>query len=72
MRRLWVGRKDFHNFHWTKKNKFKEGHEKAWEKKVIGSCVFRGVRTGGKFVGRELVVICEEMLSMEEKCVKTK
>ncbi len=62
----------FPQFPLDKKNKFKEGHEKAWEKRVIGSCVFWGGGTGGKFVGRELVVICEEMLSMEEKCVKTK
>jgi hypothetical protein len=28
MRRPWIGRKDFINFHWTKKISSKKGHEK--------------------------------------------
>jgi hypothetical protein len=45
MRRPWIGGKDFHNFHWTKRTSSRRGHERLREEDVWGSfsCViFRG------------------------------
>jgi hypothetical protein len=42
MRRPWIGRKDFLNFHWTKRTSSRRGHEKLREEEILGkffSCV---------------------------------
>jgi hypothetical protein len=36
MRRPWIGGKNFHNFHWTKRTSSKRGHEKLREKEFVG------------------------------------
>jgi hypothetical protein len=36
MRRPWIGGKDFHNFHWTKRTSLRKGHEKLGEEDVWG------------------------------------
>jgi hypothetical protein len=36
MRRPWIGGKDFHNFHWTKRISSRRGHAKLGEKDVWG------------------------------------
>jgi hypothetical protein len=47
MRRPWIGRKDFHNFHWTKKTSSRNGHEKLEEEKWV-----RGLLLVLFFLGR--------------------
>jgi len=42
MGRPWIGRKDFHNFHWTNRTSSKKGHVNFGEEKFWGgssSCV---------------------------------
>jgi hypothetical protein len=39
MRRPWIGGKDFHNFHWTKKISSR-GHEKLGEEEFVGGSSF--------------------------------
>jgi hypothetical protein len=36
MKRPWIGGKDFHNFHWTKKTSSRKGHEKLGEEFLRG------------------------------------
>jgi hypothetical protein len=36
MRGPWIGRKDFHNFHWTKKTNSKKGDEKSGKEEFLG------------------------------------
>jgi hypothetical protein len=36
MRSAWIGGKDFHNFHWTKKTSSRKGHEKLGEEEFVG------------------------------------
>jgi hypothetical protein len=37
MRRPWIGGKDFHNFHWTKKTISRKGDEKGEKKEFLES-----------------------------------
>jgi hypothetical protein len=60
MKRPWIKRKDFHNFHWTKRTSSRRGHEKLKGEEFLG-LVFCFLRRRGK-----LVVMCEEVLFMEE------
>jgi hypothetical protein len=52
-----IGRKDFHNFHWTKKTNSKRGHGKIWGGvKNFLSCVFG---KGGEWVcERKINLLC--------------
>jgi hypothetical protein len=36
MKRPWIGGKDFHNFHWTKRTSSRRGHEKLGEEEFVG------------------------------------
>jgi hypothetical protein len=36
MKRPWIGNKDFHNFHWTKRTSSRRGHEKLGEEELMG------------------------------------
>jgi hypothetical protein len=36
MRRPWIGRKNLHNFHWTKRTSSRRGHEKLGGKEFLG------------------------------------
>jgi hypothetical protein len=36
MRRPWIGRKDFHNFHWTNRTSSRRSHEKLGEEEFLG------------------------------------
>jgi len=36
MRRPWIGGKDFHNFHWTKRTSSRRGHEKLGGEEFLG------------------------------------
>jgi hypothetical protein len=36
MKRPWIGEKDFHHFHWTKRTSSKRGHEKLGEEEFVG------------------------------------
>jgi hypothetical protein len=36
MRKPWIGGKDFHNFHWTKRISSRKGHEKLGEEEFVG------------------------------------
>jgi hypothetical protein len=36
MRRPWIGRKDFHNFHWTKRISSTRDDEKLGEEEFLG------------------------------------
>jgi hypothetical protein len=40
MKRPWIGGKDFHNFHWTKRTSLRKGHEKLREEKFLGGLLF--------------------------------
>jgi hypothetical protein len=43
MKRPWIGGKDFHNFHWTKRTSSRRCHEKLGEKefgRVLFLCYF--------------------------------
>jgi hypothetical protein len=40
MKRPLIGRKDFHNFHWTRKISSRKGHGKLWGKGKKLSYVF--------------------------------
>jgi hypothetical protein len=46
MRRPWIGMKDLHNFHWTKRTSSRRGHEK------LGGRVFGGFSSCVIFFGK--------------------
>jgi len=41
MKRPLIGRKDFHNFHWTRRTNSRKGHLKLWGGEKFLSYVFR-------------------------------
>jgi hypothetical protein len=42
MRRPLIGRKDFHNFHWTRRTNSRRGNGKLEREEFFLSCVFFG------------------------------
>jgi hypothetical protein len=40
MKRPWIGRKDFHNFHWTKRISSRKGHEKLRDNEFVEGLLF--------------------------------
>jgi hypothetical protein len=42
MRRPLIGRKDFHNFHWTRRTSSRRGNGKLEKEKFFLFCVFFG------------------------------
>jgi hypothetical protein len=71
MRRPLIGRKDYHNFHWTRGTNSKKGLGKLGGTKVL-SYVFFWEKEENEFVKEELVVMCEKMLFIEKNVCKQK
>jgi hypothetical protein len=73
MKRPLIGGKDFHNFHWTRITNSRKGHGKLGEKKFLGYLMFFSwEEEENECVKGDLVVVCEEMLFMEENVCKQK
>jgi hypothetical protein len=60
MKRPLIGGKDFHNFYWTMRTSSRKGNGKLGCEKEENECV------------RELVIMSEEVLVMEENACKQK
>ncbi len=68
MTRPLIRRKNFHNFHWTKKTSSRRGHEKLEEIRELYIMCFLWEEEENECVREELVVMCEEMLFMKKMC----
>jgi hypothetical protein len=71
MRRPLIRKKDFHNFHWTRRTSSRRGHGKCGGEEFL-SCVFSLEEEENECVRGELIVMCEKMLFMEVKVCKQK
>jgi hypothetical protein len=67
-----IGRKDFHNFHWTRGTNSKRGCGKLGWEDFFFNLVFSLEEEENECVRGKLVVMCEEMLFMEANVCKQK
>jgi hypothetical protein len=73
MRRPLIGGKDFHNFHWTRIISSRRGRGKLEKGEFCDIlCFFSWEEEENECVRRELIVVCEEVLFMEENVCKQK